>query len=598
MTTFQDRSHESIINDTLARLLRDRLGLSAVAETLRKDGRPDVIVRHPQKPPIVLETEIEPALTVDADALSRLGTEIDGFPVQNVFAITVPAPIRTVSQQFLYDRLATARLEWQEWRIDGTYGPKINGTVLELGDAVTLATSPAGNLEQAVDILDTGVRKAGARLYNSPGTAARVANIFGIEPGDESANMAALVITNAMIFQERLASADAAYQTVGAARRNGVFSRDLLLLMWEQILDIDYYPIFSMARSVVRELSDIEAASVLEECAQTAADLLGIGALGRHDLAGRIFNRLVSERKLLAAFYTKIPASILLAGLALSPGNRSYIDWSDSNQVANLKVVDPACGSGTLLIAAYRQILQNQAASGVAVGEDSTLHRTLIEQIIFGADVVQAGIHLTAASLAAMSPSVRFDRMQLHTLKFGRSDEDNINLGSLEWLAAPEIQSFFSATEEQIGATSGTGSLVPRPRADLVISNPPYTRRGADGGKVEAISRVFDLPLGDPSVAEKTNDLLSGTPANLNAGHGTSFLVLADRILNEGGKLAFVLPVTSLFGQRWSQIRGMLSDRYDIDFVVSSHDPESRSMSFDTKKDCGNPNSCHAPQTR
>ena len=91
------------------------------------------------------------------------------------------------------------------------------------------------------------------------------------------------------------------------------------------ILSIDYYPIFSMARDVVRELSEVEATEVLGECARTAAALLGMGAVGRHDLAGRIFNRLISERKLLAAFYTSIPASTLLAGLALSPDRWPHV---------------------------------------------------------------------------------------------------------------------------------------------------------------------------------------------------------------------------------------------------------------------------------
>ena len=104
-----------------------------------------------------------------------------------------------------------------------------------------------------------------------------------------------------------------------------MFSRIKLLQMWDHILSIDYYPIFSMARDVVQELSEIEAAEVLGECAKTAETLLGMGAVGRHDLAGRIFNRLISERKLLAAFYTSIPASTLLAGLALAPDR-----WSAS----------------------------------------------------------------------------------------------------------------------------------------------------------------------------------------------------------------------------------------------------------------------------
>ena len=73
----RDRSHESIINEALARYLRERRGLSAVAETLHDGRRPDIIVRLPVSP-VVLEIEIEPAPTVEADALSRLGMAIDG----------------------------------------------------------------------------------------------------------------------------------------------------------------------------------------------------------------------------------------------------------------------------------------------------------------------------------------------------------------------------------------------------------------------------------------------------------------------------------------------------------------------------------------
>ena len=75
-----DRNHESIVNDTLARLLRDRCGLAAVAETLHGGRRPDIIIRLSEGP-VILETELEPALTVEADALSRLGMEIEGQKV-------------------------------------------------------------------------------------------------------------------------------------------------------------------------------------------------------------------------------------------------------------------------------------------------------------------------------------------------------------------------------------------------------------------------------------------------------------------------------------------------------------------------------------
>ena len=218
------RTHESIINDTLARLLRDRLGLSTAAETMHGRARPDIVVHRPEGP-VVLEVELEPAATVDADALARLGLEIDGRPIQTAFAVTVPARLRAIDQRHLDQRLAAADLTWREWRLDGTSGPKLSGGVTELGNAAARATPPASNLEEAVEVLDEGVRRAGSRLYRSPGTLARVATIFSAPPSDEAAHMAALVVTNAMVFQERLASADAAIQPTSASRHNGVFSR-------------------------------------------------------------------------------------------------------------------------------------------------------------------------------------------------------------------------------------------------------------------------------------------------------------------------------------------------------------------------------------
>ena len=110
-------------------------------------------------------------------------------------------------------------------------------------------------------------------------------------------------------------------------------------------------------------------------------------------------------------------------------------------------------------MAAYRQIVQNHSATASAESDDSSLHQALVEKVIVGADVVQAAIHLTAATLAAMSPSVRFEQMQLHTLRLGTEAQENLQgkesrdvyLGSLDWLESSEIQSFFSATEEQVG---------------------------------------------------------------------------------------------------------------------------------------------------
>ena len=588
----RDRIHESVLNVTLARILREQCGLDAAAETLQGGPRPDILIRLAQGP-IVVETEFEPAATVEADALSRFGLAIDGRKIHNAFAVTVPSVLRTATQERLFERMASSALAWQEWRSDGTAGPKQDGRAIDLAEAIRRATPPAGNLDDAVDELEEGVRCAGSRLYSSPGTLGRIAEIFKTEPGDEAANMAALVIINAMIFQARLAKDEVAFRPISAAMVNGNYSKARLIQLWDHILSIDYKPIFLMARELVDQLSEDDAPEMLCRCADTASAVLATGAVGRHDLAGRIFNRLISERKLLAAFYTSIPASTLLAGLSLSADSWEGVDWGNPEDIADLRVVDPACGTGTLLMAAYRQIVQNHAVASPSGSDDNT-HKLLMENVIGGSDVVQSAIHLTAATLAAMSPSVEFKRMPLYSFRLGTGLQEDLQggqssdvyLGSLDWLLSSEIQATFSAAEEQMGATSNEGGLVERPKADLVISNPPFTRRGSDGGKEEAIARVFSIPEGDEeskkAIAKRTSALLKGTPANQIAGHASSFTVLADRMVNPGGRIALVLPVTALFGEAWRKVREMLASRYEVEFVVSSHDPKLRSMSYDT----------------
>ena len=69
---------------------------------------------------------------------------------------------------------------------------------------------------------------------------------------------------------------------------------------------------------------------------------------------------------------------------------------------------------------------------------------------------------------------------------------------------------------------------------------------------------------------------LKGTPASTYAGLGSAFITLADEKLKPGGRLAFVLPATALTGSRWAPIRKLLLDKYDIEWVVVSHDERNR----------------------
>ncbi len=208
--------HESVINETLARFLRERRGLFAVAETLHDCRRP-TSSSGLQEALSFWRRSLNPALTVEADALSRLGMTIDGRKIQNAFAVTVPGVLRSTSQRYLYERMAGATMVWQEWRIDGSSGPKLSGTPVELGNALQRTTPPTGDLNEEVDVLDEGARNAGALLHSSPGTLDRVSKILRTDPRDEAANMAALAVIDVIVLQEWQASSDAPPPPVSTA---------------------------------------------------------------------------------------------------------------------------------------------------------------------------------------------------------------------------------------------------------------------------------------------------------------------------------------------------------------------------------------------
>jgi len=108
--------------------------------------------------------------------------------------------------------------------------------------------------------------------------------------------------------------------------------------IFKKIYDTNYRPIFEV--NVLHLIPD----SFIED----AFDLiwgLKVEKL-RYEMPGRIFHELMPSkiRKLLAAFYTRPQAAEILANL--------IIERSDDT------VLDPACGSGTILTATYRRKLE------------------------------------------------------------------------------------------------------------------------------------------------------------------------------------------------------------------------------------------------
>jgi hypothetical protein len=70
--------------------------------------------------------------------------------------------------------------------------------------------------------------------------------------------------------------------------------------------------------------------------------------------------------------------------------------------------------------------------------------------------------------------------------------------------------------------------------------------------------------------------------ANTNAGLGSVFTAIADRHVKVGGRLALVLPAAVTTGVSWGSTRALIQQRYDLELVVTSHEPDRWNFSENT----------------
>jgi hypothetical protein len=195
--------------------------------------------------------------------------------------------------------------------------------------------------------------------------------------------IASLTLANAMIFQQVLADRDPRVQTLSRTI-SGAHVSQSFANTWKFILDdIDYVPIFSLAREIVLELTGgPRIDDALRQLASSAIRITGRRAALRHDLMGRIYHRLLADAKYFGAFYTTVPAATLLLKLTLDP-SEIRIDWSNLERIREFKVSDLACGTGTLLKATLQTIVDNYVRSCAEEKESpdlKSLHQILVEK--------------------------------------------------------------------------------------------------------------------------------------------------------------------------------------------------------------------------
>ena len=608
------RSVETTLNVKLAAILRGER-LDAEAERRVRKAQFDILLSRDDDF-VAIEAEFEPARTVRADAESRMGRQVDGKPITLVTALVYPERLRNVSDaeidRELQDcrdlRFAFGELTGRDSKLslmDRNQPVSLRWTPWETGSVWTLAAHlwtrwtqsqrSEDELARLAQILDERIVEAAEILQVSPGSSGRVVKALELDAlGLEkraALRAAALILCNAMVFQRLLSD------VVEVLPPGGEFGQRQAAQQWEKILRTNWRPIFEPARQAVLDMDPKTAQNVLDAL-RPAADALSQSNIPvRHDLAGRVFHRLLIGGKYLSPNYTTVPAAILLATLALDCLN---LDWSDEKAIRALNIVDPACGTGTLLAAAGQDIRRRhiRARLDAADKPSAVLNRTLLEDVLHGYDVVHAVVHLAAATLAMMEVKRKIRRTHLYPMPLkveGRGKNQTAHLGSLDFLSTSKAQpwplALFSgeqpARKKAARSVSGDGEkerLAELPPVDLAILNPPFFKSQgiADSRGWKPFFGMMTNPKDAELMRKELQRRLQPLPASMKAG-GSAFIQLVEENLRgDGSVLACVLPTAVWTGSSWAGVRRLWAERYAIEWVVVSHDDRNRTKTAST----------------
>jgi hypothetical protein len=410
------------------------------------------------------------------------------------------------------------------------------------------------------------------------------------ERRETAAKVSALVLANAFIFQEQLAASDKRVLPLRKLDKEADIVDGVCqhwIWVWK---NINYVPIFQIGERILSEVpssanSTISVRALLKEaqaiCMQQAAL--------RHDLMGRIYHWLLHHAKHLGTYYTSVSAATLLLKLALSAEwNR---DLGDPSELAAFKAGDLACGTGTLLMAAAQAISDAYIGERANTGRSlnctdlQTLHRALMENLLYGYDVLPSAVHLTASTLALLAPEVSFVRMNLYVMPLGM-DGNTPRLGSLDFLEDKRIPTQIAldySQAETIKTSAGASHIAVAtvPTLDLCVMNPPFVR--SVGGNLLFGSLPDERGVLKTELKKRIKRAArNGYPSSATAGLGSVFVALADMHLKTGGRLAFVLPAALASGEAWGETRKLIADKYHLEMVVVSHDAGRPNFSENT----------------
>ena len=574
----------------------------------------DVLVDNPTGQPIAIEAKFEglevKRLKGQVEGRFRKIVDPSGRTIEAGISVVYPAgqtaaTLRDATLRFAVHQL-NANDEAARWPEDKDNW--IEGSITDLVDAIETVSLSEKRIRKGGEVLEAGVRDAssllqleaqGTQIFDSLG------RVLHQEGGEQTVRMAVSIVVNAFVFHYAI-EGHAGIPEVASGARGGQFVKGRVINSWDRILKVNYWPIFSIAKEILKTIPPRFANPLLGRADDIAQDLLQVGATTFHDLAARMFQTLIMDRKFLATFYTLSESAYLLAELAVG---RLARDWSSQSSLESLKAADFACGTGTLLSAVQRAIYRRIRRAG---GDDASEHKSIMEGVLLGTDIMPAAAHLTASMLSSAHPGVGYDESLVRVLPYGKDavlseasgvDLDTVYVGALDLLVDQFGHSIFTPHGLPLGIEVGGKPMVAKTGLDrvstrefpvehdsfdLVIMNPPFTRSTGHEAKKIGVPipsfAGFDTSDEEQRLMSKKTSKQPKKFRHGNAGLGSNFMELAHTKLKEDGILALVLPFAFVAGESWKHARESLSLHYRDILVVSiaTQGTTDRAFSADT----------------
>ena len=575
--------HENVLNVRLSDLLRKKGLASSRPEKITGRKRLDISIKVG-----MLHAVIEAEKGQTPKAKKQAAEEADGRLADKVADIALALCYadgvneeNMAEQQFLWavrtPRTAGRKADWAEGGLDDLV-TVILSLPNELGNPDALAIKLKNALDFAVSQLGNNTKESLAADLDLPTT--------GKDGLNNAAMRSLLVIATAIMFHARLGDylqqikkpknprhklppalknkwpPQTAAVCAKADEPIGAFSQ-----AWQLILTVDYRPVFETACKALQRTGP-GLTLAISHVADTVLRITYEAASLRHDLVGRIFHEILDSARYDGSFYTSTAGASMLASLAL---REKEVKWGNPESVKKLQIVDPACGTGTLLMASAERMrdLVNRA------GNSNGLEKAFIENVLHGYDTNLTATHLAATTLGLLSPGTEFSNMNIERTLLGVNEKSgDAFLGSLEFMPGGKPV-LLGWADGQNGA--GKKSADKTGKFDFVIMNPPFTR--------DSLRHHQFSPREARRLRERERALFSRYFAD-NTLHGTSqgnnFVVLADHLTSSKGTVAAVLPMVTATNPSSRGIRRFIAGKFDIEMIVVPHDPLRQSFSENT----------------